>query len=122
LSVIDVHDVLGADRESGALAVAAVLPAGTVVAFHRNEESDSFAGIDVALGGPAAAGALIFACATIDPEAEHICVSDLGPLTETLGTAAYAGVHVATVIGPGSSGPKLSAAPLSAVIFGRRHH
>jgi len=122
MTVIDVHEVLGADRESGALAVAAVLPAGTVVAFHRNEDSDSFAGIDGALGGPAAAGALIFACSTIDPKADHDGVSDLGPLTESLGTAAYAGVHVATVIGPGSSGPRLSAAPLSAVIFGRRHH
>jgi len=122
MTVIDVHEVLGADRESGALAVAAVLPAGTVVSFHRNEDSDSFAGLDDALGGPAAAGALVFTCTTIDPEADHEGVSDLGPLTESLGTAAYAGAHVATTIGPGSNGPGLSAAPLSAVIFGRRHH
>jgi small ligand-binding sensory domain FIST len=121
-TVIDVHEVLGADRESGALAIAAVLPAGTVVSFHRIEGSDSFAGLDAALGGPTAAGALLFTCLTIDPEADREGVSDLGPLTESLGTAAYAGVHVATAIGPGSSGPGLSAAPLSAVIFGRRHH
>ena len=122
LAVIDVHEILGADRDSGALAVAASLPSGTLVSLHRQEDPGSSSGICDALEGPAAAGALIFSCATIDPEADHEGVSDLGPLTESLGTAAYAGVHVATAIGPGSSGPGLSAAPLSAVIFGRRHH
>lgn len=120
--IIDVHEVLGADRETGALAVAASLPQGTIVAFHRKDSPGSISGLNEAFVGSRSSGALIFTCSLLDPEADNEGVSDLGFLTESLGTASYAGVHVSTVIGTGSSGPGLSAAPLAAVIFGRRHH
>ena len=122
MTIIDVHEVLGADRESGAIAIAASLPDGTVVAFHRKDSSDVTSELSDALAGGRPSGALIFTCSLIDPKADIEGVSDLGPLTESLGTASYAGVHVSTVIGTGSNGPGLSAAPLSAVIFGRRHY
>jgi small ligand-binding sensory domain FIST len=122
VTIIDVHEVLGADRESGALAVAASLPEGTTVAFHRKDSSDPTSSLNEAFVGGRSLGALIFTCSLIDPKADTEGVSDLGPLTESLGTASYAGVHVSTVIGTGSNGPGLSAAPLSAVIFGRRHY
>ena len=122
MTIIDVHEVLGADRESGAIAIAASLPEGTVVAFHRKDSSDVTSELSEALVGGRSSGALIFTCSLIDPKADKEGVSDLGPLTESLGTASYAGVRVSTVIGTGSNGPGLSAAPLSAVIFGRRHY
>jgi small ligand-binding sensory domain FIST len=122
MTIIDVHEVLGADRESGAIAIAASLPDGTVVAFHRKDSSDVTSELSDALAGGRPSGALIFTCSLIDPKADIEGVSDLGPLTESLGTASYAGVHVSTVIGTGSNGPGLSAALLSAVIFGRRHY
>lgn len=121
-TVVDVHEVLGADRDSGAIAVAASLPHSTVVALHQQDPSGAASGISNSLGGSRSGGALLFASSTIDPLAEHEGVSDLGLLTESLGTSAYAGVHVATVVGTGSNGPGLSAAPLSAVIFGRSHY
>jgi small ligand-binding sensory domain FIST len=121
MTVIDVHEVLGADKASGALAVAATLAEGTVVAFHRKDSPDATFGFTEALAGGRSSGALLFTCSSIDPKADNEGVSDLGPLTESLGTASYAGVRVSTVIGTGSNGPGLSAAPLSAVIFGRRH-
>jgi hypothetical protein len=121
-AVVDVHEVLGADRESGALAVAATLPQSTIVSIHHLDTAGAASGMGESLGGSRSGGALLFACSTIDPVAEFEGVSDLGLVTESLGTAAYAGVHVATVVGTGSNGPGLSAAPLSAVIFGRRHH
>ncbi len=122
MTIIDVHEVLGADRKSGAIAIAASLPEGTVVAFHRKDSSDVTSELSQALVGGRSSGALIFTCSLIDPKADKEGVSDLGPLTESLGTASYAGVRVSTVIGTGSNGPGLSAAPLSAVIFGRRHY
>ena len=122
MTVIDVHEVLGADRASGALAIAASLPQGTIVAFHRKDSSEAAFAFNEALAGVRSSGALIFTCSLIDPKADNEGASDLGPLTETLGSASYAGVHVSTVIGTGSNGPGLSAAALSAVIFGPRQH
>jgi small ligand-binding sensory domain FIST len=122
MTVIDVHEVLGADKASGALAVAASLPEGTIVAFHRKDSPAAGFAFNEALAGGRSSGALLFTCSLIDPNADNEGVSDLGPVTESLGTASYAGVHVSAVIGTGSTGPGLSAAPLSAVIFGRRHH
>jgi len=121
-TVVDVHEILGADRERGALAVAATLPQSTVVALHQQDPAGAVSGIIDSLGGTRSGGALLFASSMIDPLAEHEGVSDLGLVTESLGTSAYAGIHLATVVGTGSNGPGLSAAPLSAVIFGRSHY
>ena len=121
-SVIDVYRVLGAEREHGALAITGMIPQGSSVAMHFQAADDSHLGLVDELDGERAGGALLFSCAPLGPKDDHEGLTDLGHLTDALGTSAFAGIHVSSVIGPGSLGSGLHAAPLSAAIFGRPHH
>lgn len=120
--IVDVYKVLGADREHGALAVAGALPSGAMVSVHYQGSDDSQLGLVEAFDGTRAAGALLFSCSPLEPDDNHEGLTDLGHLSEALGTTAFAGIHVSSVIGPGSRGSGLSGAPLSAAIFGRPHY
>ena len=121
-SVIDVHEVLGADRQSKSLAVAATLPKSTMVQLHHQTREGLSDALSHFVRGEHPIGALFSTSTPVDPEANDEGVHDLAELSESVGTSAYAGVQVATVVGRASDGPGLSAAPLSAVIFGPHHH
>lgn len=121
-ALLDVHRVLGADQPNGALAVTSEVAPGSLIAFHQQDRDGVLSGLSRSLGGPRSEGALVFSCTLINPESEREGAGELDELTETLGSSAFAGVHVSAIIGSGSHGSGLRAAPLSAAIFGRDHH
>ena len=120
--IVDVHRVLGVDREINALALTGEIPMGAAISFHRQDRDGGDIGLEQALSGSRARGALLFTCTSLDPTAEQEGVGDLGLFVEALGTAAFAGVRVSTVIGRTTNQVGLRPAPLSATIFGRAHH
>ena len=121
-AIIDVHRVLGADQKMNALALTGEISPGTLVSFHRQDREGGIGGLEKALEGPRARGALFFSCSALDLGAEQDAIGDLGVLVEAIGTAAFAGVQVSTVIGRSAGQVGLRQAPLSAAIFGRDHY
>ena len=121
-SIRDVHRVLGADQTMRALALTSEIPVGASISFHLQDRESGLGGLDEALGGPRARGALIFSCSDLDPGSEREGTGELGHLVEVLGTAAFCGLRVSTVIGCAGGEVGLRQAPLSATILGRDHH
>jgi len=120
--VIDVYRVLGADRSSDALALSQPVQVGDRIAFHRQDRFGPLADLEYSLQGSRSNGALVFSCGPLNPDSDLLGTGEVGMLGEALGTSAYAGVHVASVIGPSAVQSGLCSAPFSAVIFGRSHH
>jgi len=120
--VVDVYRVLGADRTSNSLALSHPVHTGDRVAFHRQDRFGPLADLEDALRGARSHGALVFSCGSLNPNSDLVGTGEVGLLGEALGTSAYAGIHVASVIGPSAGGSGLCSAPFSAVIFGRSHH
>ena len=57
-----VRNVIGADRELGALAVSDVVPVGTTVQFHLRDAQTADEDLHLMLDGRQADGALVFTC------------------------------------------------------------
>ncbi len=120
--VVDVYRVLGADRTSDSLALSHALHVGDRIALLRQDRYGPLADLEDSLLGSSGLGALVFSCGSLNPETELVGTGEVGILGEALGTSAYAGIHAASVIGPGTGQSGLCSAPFSAVIFGRSHH
>jgi small ligand-binding sensory domain FIST len=98
--------ILGADEQSGAIAIGEQVRVGQTLRFHARDAATAAADLQLALdetvgaGKPAAAGALLFSCngrgrAMFD-EADH----DSRTLAEALGAPALAGFFCGGEIGP----------------------
>lgn len=120
--LIDVVRVLGADSTTGSLALSHEIPHSSLCEFHRQERHSARPGLEAALRGPRSNGALLFCSEPLTPESEREGIADVGIVTEELGTSAFAGLHLASVLGPRSGHMEFLAEPMSAVIFGQMHN
>ena len=120
--VVDVYRVLGADRSSNSLALSHPVHAGDRITFLRQDRFGPLADLESSLHGSSGHGALVFSCGALNPNSELVGTGEVGILDEALGNSAYAGIHAASVIGPGTGQSGLCSAPFAAVIFGRSHH
>jgi small ligand-binding sensory domain FIST len=102
-----IRGIIGADPESGAIAVGEEVQVGRTVQFHvrdaRSADEDLRRGLErecSALGGRRAAGALLFTCngrgSRLFPEPDH----DAGLLVKMLGEIPVAGFFCAGELGP----------------------
>jgi small ligand-binding sensory domain FIST len=97
--------LLGADEDSGAIAVGEPVRVGQTMRFHVRDAASADDDLQAALGralgrGRRPAGALLFTCngrgTHLFPEPDH----DAGVVAEALGSAALAGFFCAGEIGP----------------------
>ena len=95
-----VRNVIGADRQAGALAVSDVMPVGTTVQFHLRDARTADEDLRLMLGGRRADGALVFTCngrgTRMFPEPDH----DVSVLTDLIGPLPTAGFFAAGEMGP----------------------
>lgn len=95
-----VRNVLGADRHSGALAIADVVPVGSTVQFHLRDSRSADEDLRAMLRGKTADGALVFTCngrgTRMFEEAHH----DIAVTSELLGPLPAAGFFAAGEMGP----------------------
>jgi small ligand-binding sensory domain FIST len=102
-----VRGVLGADPDSGALAIGAVVESGQVVRLHARDaasaDADLRAALDLrreALGGATPAGALLFTCNGRGRGMFGVADHDAGAVADALGSTPTAGFFAAGEIGP----------------------
>jgi len=96
-----VRNVLGADRDTGAVAIGEEVPVGATVQFHVRDADTAGEDLRHLLAGRRAAGALVFTCTgrgtAMFGDAHH----DAGIVDALLGpSAAVAGMFCAGEIGP----------------------
>jgi len=95
-----VRNVLGADRESGAIAVGEHVEVGRTVQFHVRDAAAADEDLRALLAQESAAGALVFTCngrgRALFGERDH----DAGLITELLGPVPLAGMFCAGELGP----------------------
>jgi small ligand-binding sensory domain FIST len=95
-----VHNVVGVDRNAGALAVNEIVPVGTTVQFHLRDPRSADEDLRSMLEGRRADGALVFTCnsrgTAMFEEPHH----DVGVLAESVGRVPTAGFFAAGEIGP----------------------
>lgn len=95
-----VRNVIGADRQHGAIAVNDIVPVGTTVQFHLRDARTADEDLRLMLEGKKADGALVFTCngrGTRMFEAPH---HDVSVLSEVVGPMPAAGCFAAGEIGP----------------------
>lgn len=115
-----VRNVVGADRERGALAVGATPEVGTTVQFHLRDAASADEDLRALLNGRAAEGALLFTCNGRgrrlfgDPDHDARLVADMTPL------ASVAGMFCAGEIGPIGPRSFLHGFTASVVLFPER--
>jgi small ligand-binding sensory domain FIST len=113
--------LVGADEESGALAIDEAVRVGQTLRFHvrdaRSADEDLRESLAHALDGERAAGALLFTCngrgTNMFPERDH----DARAVAEALGGDALAGFFCAGEIGPVGGKPFLHGFTATAAIF-----
>jgi small ligand-binding sensory domain FIST len=95
-----VRNVLGADRENGAVAVGDVVEVGATVQLHVRDADSADADLRLLLDEHAGDGALVFTCngrgIQLFGEPHH----DASVVAESLGTNAVAGMFCAGEVGP----------------------
>jgi small ligand-binding sensory domain FIST len=112
---------MGADEDSGALAIGEAVRVGQTLRFHvrdaRSADEDLREGLADALNGTSAAGALLFTCngrgTNMFPAPDH----DARAVTEALGGDALAGFFCAGEIGPVGGKPFLHGFTATLAIF-----
>jgi len=95
-----VRNVMGADRESGALGVGDHVTVGQTVQFHVRDAAAADEDLRALLDGESASGALIFTC---NGRGQHLFGApdhDAGVVAELLGPIPAAGAFCAGEIGP----------------------
>jgi small ligand-binding sensory domain FIST len=95
-----VRNVLGADRRTGAIAVADTIPIGTTVQFQLRDAGTADEDLDAALGGRHAQGALMFTCTGRGSRLFGTAGHDVSALAEHVGPVPVAGCFAAGEIGP----------------------
>jgi small ligand-binding sensory domain FIST len=95
-----VRNVLGADRESGAIAVGERVTIGQTVQFHVRDAAAADVDLRELLAGPPASGALVFTCNGRGRHLFGVPDHDAGLVEELLGPLPAAGGFCAGEIGP----------------------
>ena len=116
-----VRGLIGADEDSGALAIGEDVRVGQTLRFHvrdaRSADEDLREGLANALNGGSAAGALLFTCngrgTNMFPAPDH----DARAVAEALGDDALAGFFCAGEIGPVGGKPFLHGFTATAALF-----
>jgi len=94
------RNVIGADRQMGALAVSDVMPVGTTVQFHLRDANTADEDLRLLLDGRRADGALVFTCngrgTRMFGEPHH----DVGVMADLMGPLPTAGFFAAGEMGP----------------------
>ena len=94
------RNVVGVDRENGAVAVGDLVDVGTTVQFHIRDAVSADEDLKEMMSGVRADGALVFTCngrgARFFGEPDH----DAAAVTEALGHRAVAGMFCAGELGP----------------------
>jgi small ligand-binding sensory domain FIST len=113
--------LMGADKESGALAIGEQVRVGQTLRFHvrdaRSADEDLRGGLADALNGERAAGALLFTCngrgTNMFAEPDH----DAGAVSEALGGDSLAGFFCAGEFGPVGGKPFLHGFTATMALF-----
>lgn len=112
--------VLGGDRSSGALAVAAVVPVGTTVQFSVRDPDAADADLHSVLASRRADAALLFSCngrgRNMFAEANH----DVDAVGAELGYPPVAGFFAAGEVGPAGRRPWLHGQSAALALFQKR--
>lgn len=95
-----VRNVLGADRGRRALVVGDVVPVGTTVQFQVRDAATADEDLRAMLGGVTGSGALVFTCNGRGQRLFGAPDHDASAVSDTLGTAALAGMFCAGELGP----------------------
>jgi small ligand-binding sensory domain FIST len=95
-----VRNVLGADRDNGAVAVGAVVPVGATVQFQVRDAATAHRELVELLTGRHADGALVFTCNGRGTNLFATPNHDAAVVGELLGTTAVAGMFCAGELGP----------------------
>jgi small ligand-binding sensory domain FIST len=95
-----VRNVLGADRENGAIAVGERVSVGQTVQFHVRDAAAADDDLRELLAGASAAGALVFTCNGRGRRLFGVPDHDAGIVAELLGPIPAAGAFCAGEIGP----------------------
>jgi small ligand-binding sensory domain FIST len=95
-----VRNVLGADRESGAIAVGDAVEIGTTVQFHVRDAAAADEDLRELLGGASAEAALVFTCNGRGRRLFGTADHDAALVAEMLGRVPAAGAFCAGEIGP----------------------
>lgn len=119
----DIVALLGGDRSTGAVATAVPVEDGSVVSLGVDDEREVGRSLRVPIEDrPPIPGALILTGRPLEPSSIHDGTAALGQISEALSTSDYAGVHLASLIGPSRGYSGLTTAPLTAVLVRRGHH
>lgn len=95
-----VRNVVGADRDNGAIQVAAEVPVGSTVQYHLRDATAASADLRAVLAGAGAAGALMFTCNGRGRRLFGILNHDASTLADVLGPVPVAGMFCAGEFGP----------------------
>jgi small ligand-binding sensory domain FIST len=113
-----VRNVLGADRESGAVAVGAVVPVGATVQFQVRDADTAHRELVDLLTGRHAAAALVFTCNGRGTNLFSTPNHDAALVGELLDTKAVAGMFCAGEMGPVGGHNFLHGFTASVALFG----
>ena len=116
-----VRQVIGGDRESGAIAVNDRLEVGTTVQFHVRDAAAAHGELDTMLsGGPPVDAALLFSCNGRGHRLFGVPDHDAGLLADRMGPVPTAGFFAAGEIGPVSGRNELHSYTASLLLL-REH-
>lgn len=113
-----VRGVLGADRETGALAVAEAVEVGSTVQFHLRDAASASADLVEMLDGRSASGALVFTCTGRGSGLFGVPDHDAATVSELLDGAPIAGMFTGAEFGPVGSTNFVHGFSASIALFG----
>jgi len=113
-----IRGVLGADKESGALAVGTEVPVGTTVQFHVRDAASASEDLLRALAGHEASSTLVFTCSGRGENLFGYGGHDAEMVCESTNSKANAGMFCAGEFGPVSGRNYLHGFTASALLFG----
>jgi small ligand-binding sensory domain FIST len=113
-----VRNVLGADRDTGAIAVGEHVEVGRTVQFHVRDAAAADEDLRALLAGESARGALVFTCNGRGRELFGVPDHDAGVIAEVLGPIPTAGMFCAGELGPVGPRNALHGFTASLALFG----
>lgn len=115
-----IRGVLGADRDTGAIAVGSVVPVGTTVQFQVRDAATAAEDLRALLGGRQADGALLFTCNGRGTRLFGAPDHDATIVSHELAGAPLAGMSCAGEIGPVGGDSFVHGFTASVVLLGAR--
>src|SRR4029077_3726842 len=113
-----VRNIVGADRDSGALAVGDQVAVGQTVQFHVRDAGAADEDLRTLLDGASASAALVFTCNGRGQHLFGVPDHDAGVVAELLGPIPAAGAFCAGEIGPVGGRNFLHGFTASLLVFG----